>query len=59
MRDGHATFQPVRLGMTTLDGRSEVLAGLDVGDEVIVHSDQALRPNAKVKVVGAVVAAGS
>jgi HlyD family secretion protein len=59
VRQGRVQFQPIRAGITTLDGQSEVLVGLDVGDEVIVHSDQALKPDAKVKIVGAIVAAGS
>lgn len=59
LRQDRVTFQPIRPGITTLDGHSEVLAGLDVGDEVIVHSDRALAPDAKVRVVAAIVGAGS
>ena len=54
---GRSVFQPVKLGITTLDGRSQILDGPAVGDEVIVHSEQALKPDAKVKVVGAIVGA--
>lgn len=55
--DGRLEFLPVRLGITTLDGRSQVLDGLAAGDEVVVHSERALQPDVKVKVVRAIVAA--
>lgn len=53
--DGRVAFRPVKVGTTTLDGRSQILAGLDDGDAVVVHSERALEPDAKVKVVGAIV----
>jgi HlyD family secretion protein len=56
---GRVVFRPVKVGVTTLDGRSQILDGLDVGDEVIVHSEPRLQPQAKVKVVSAVVDARS
>jgi HlyD family secretion protein len=56
---GRVAFRPVKLGITTLDGRSQIIEGLDAGDEVVVHSEQALRPDARVKVVPAIVRAGS
>ena len=55
--DGRVAFRPVKVGITTLDGRSQILDGLDAGDEVVVHSEQALKPDAKVKVVPAIVRA--
>lgn len=57
IRDGRVVFHPVAIGITTLDGRSEILAGLAAGDEAIVHSEQALQPEAKVRVVAAIVGA--
>jgi HlyD family secretion protein len=54
---GRVAFRPVKAGITTLDGRSQVLDGLAVGDEVVVHSERALQPEAKVKVVSAIVRA--
>lgn len=33
-----AYFQPVILGAVTLDGRTQILSGLAVGDEIIVYS---------------------
>jgi HlyD family secretion protein len=53
--DGRVTFRPVRVGITTLDGRSQLLDGLATGDDVVVHSEQVLQPGAKVKVVSAIV----
>jgi len=38
MVEGRARFQPVRTGLRTLEGRTQVLEGLSVGDDVIVHS---------------------
>ncbi len=56
--DGRVTFRPVKVGVTTLDGRSQILDGLADGDEVVVHSEQALKPDAKVKVVTAIIRPG-
>ncbi len=55
--DGRVAFRPVRVGITTLDGRSQILDGPAVGDDVVVHSDAALRPDARVKVVKAIIRA--
>lgn len=56
---GRVAFRPVKIGITTLDGRSQILDGLDAGDEVVVHSEQGLQPDTRVKVVPAIVRAGS
>ena len=56
---GRVAFQPVKLGITTLDGRSQIIDGLAAGDEVVVYSEQALKPDARVKVAPAIVRAGS
>ncbi len=55
--DGRVAFRPVKVGITTLDGRSQILDGLSMGDEVVVHSEQAMKPDAKIKVVPAIVRA--
>jgi hypothetical protein len=52
-------FIRVKLGVTTLDGRTQILDGLGTGDEVVVHSEQALRPDARVQSVTAIVRAGT
>ncbi len=54
---GRVAFRPVKVGITTLDGRSQIVDGLDVGDEVVVHSDQALKADAKIRIVPAIVGA--
>ncbi|MCO5214423.1 MAG: efflux RND transporter periplasmic adaptor subunit [Caldilinea sp.] len=52
---GRVAFQPVTVGITTLDGRSQILDGLTDDDEVVVHSEQALQPDARVRVVTAII----
>ncbi len=53
---GRARFRPVTVGVTTLDGRSQILAGLEAGEAVILHSTEALSEGRKVKVAGDLVA---
>lgn len=55
--DGRVAFRPVKVGITTLDGRSQILDGLATGDEIVVHSEQALKPDVKVKIVPSIVRA--
>ena len=55
LHDGLITFKPVKIGLSTMDGRTQILEGLGEGDEVIVYSQQALREGLKVKVVSALV----
>lgn len=59
VRDGRTAFQSVRLGTATPQGRSQILSGLEPGDEVIVHSEKALKPDARIKIVDALVPARS
>ncbi|MFO1399283.1 MAG: efflux RND transporter periplasmic adaptor subunit [Burkholderiales bacterium] len=58
VKEGRVAFAPVNIGTTTLDGRSEILAGLDDGEAVVVHSEQGLLADARVKVVPAIVRGG-
>ena len=53
--EGRVAFQAVKVGTTTLDGRSQILAGLDDSDSVVVHSERTLLPEARVKVVASLV----
>jgi RND family efflux transporter MFP subunit len=55
LQDGAVHFKPVRIGLATLDGRSQVLDGLADGDTVVVHSQQPMRAGLQVKVVDALV----
>lgn len=51
VREGSVVFRTVKTGVTTLDGRSQIVEGLGAQDQVIVHSMQAMRPGIKIKVV--------
>ncbi len=44
-------FVPVRLGQSGLDGRVQVLEGLQPGDPVVVHSEKELTADSRIKVV--------
>jgi len=46
-----AQFRPVRIGASTMDGRTQILDGLGDNDTVIVYSQQPLRPELNIKVV--------
>jgi len=45
----------VKLGNTSLDGSVQILDGLAVGDEVLVHSERDLSEGARVQVVSQLV----
>jgi len=55
MQGGKVQFKPVKVGLSTLEGRTQILSGLAEGDEVIVYSQQELHAGMKVKVVDAIV----
>ncbi|HEY0665257.1 MAG TPA: efflux RND transporter periplasmic adaptor subunit [Gallionella sp.] len=55
LQDGEVQFRPVRIGITTMEGRTQVLDGLGDGDAVIVYSQQPLRAGLGVRVVDALV----
>ncbi len=46
-------FAAVRLGQSSLDGRVQVLDGLQAGDEVVAYSEKELAANSRIKVVEA------
>lgn len=50
-------FVAVRLGVSGLDGRVQVLDGLTAGDQVVVYSEKALTQGARFRVVDALVGA--
>lgn len=58
IQNGKPEFAPVRLGVGSLDGQVQVLAGLQAGDTVVVHSHKALTTGARVQVVEALVKPG-
>jgi HlyD family secretion protein len=55
LRDGKVEFKPVRTGLATMDGHTQILDGLGDDDRVIVYSQQPLRAGLKVKVVSELV----
>ena len=57
LTDGKPEFAPVRLGVSSLDDRVQVLEGLKAGDTVVVYSQKALSEGARVQVVDALVKA--
>jgi RND family efflux transporter MFP subunit len=48
---GDLRFAPVKLGATDLDGRVQVLEGLETGARVVVHSRRAIGAGTRIKVV--------
>ena len=55
LQDGRVEFKPVRTGLATMDGHTQILEGLGHDDMVIVYSQQPLRAGLKVKVVSELV----
>ena len=55
VQDGQLRFTPVTLGASDLDGRIQVLEGLDGGEQVITYSRKALDANSRIKIVDTIV----
>lgn len=55
MDGGTPAWAPVQLGAGSLDGRVQVLQGLQAGDVVVQHSQSALKAGQRVRVVDALV----
>lgn len=51
LKDGNLQFSPIKTGVEGLDGMVQVLDGLAEGDEVIVHSEQNIKDDSRIKVV--------
>jgi HlyD family secretion protein len=51
LQNGEVLFKPVKIGSTSMDGRTQILEGLSNDDTVIVYSQQPLRSGLNVKVV--------
>lgn len=58
LQDGALAFAPVTLGVQGLDGTVQVLKGLEEGDTVVLYSQGALKPGARISVVEQLVPAG-
>ena len=54
---GRTAFAPLKIGVQTLDGRTQVLEGLASGDVVIEHAPEELRAGQRVSVVARLAAA--
>jgi HlyD family secretion protein len=57
LRNGRVQFAAVKAGLSTLQGRTQIISGLAAGDEVVVYSQQALQAGMKVKAVAELVKA--
>jgi len=55
LQDGQVVFKPVKVGVTTMEGRTQILDGLGNDESVIVYSQQPLRAGIKVRVVSELV----
>lgn len=51
LRDDGLHFVPVKLGRSDLDGRVQVLSGLQTGERVVVYSEKALTARSRIHVV--------
>jgi RND family efflux transporter MFP subunit len=55
LKDGSAQFIAVKTGAKSLDGHTQILSGISPNETVIVYSQQALNPGARVKTVAELV----
>lgn len=55
LQDGKVQFKPVKVGLATMGGHTQILDGLGNDDMVIVYSQQPLRAGLSVKVVSELV----
>ncbi|MDO9251632.1 efflux RND transporter periplasmic adaptor subunit [Hydrogenophaga sp.] len=58
LKDGGLEFVPVKLGVQGLDGTVQALDGLNEGDTVVLYSQSALKPDARIAVVEQLAPAG-
>jgi HlyD family secretion protein len=55
LQSGRAKFKPVKTGISTLSGRTQILGGLSDADQVIVYSQREITGDLKLKVVSEIV----
>ena len=55
LNDENITFRPVQFGVTTLDGRVQIIDGLLQSEQVVVHSQQALAVGTNIRVVSSLI----
>lgn len=51
IRDGSPHFAPVRLGTTDLDGRVQILDGVQAGEQVVLYRHRAIDAGSRIKIV--------
>lgn len=51
VKQGNLHFTPVTLGITDLDGHTQVLNGLNPGDQVVVYSANSLSTRSRIQIV--------
>jgi len=51
LKEGRAAFRPVRVGVRSLDGRAQIVSGLDKGETLVVHSARELAAGDRVAAV--------
>lgn len=59
LSDGAPSFVPVTVGVRSLDGRVQILDGLAEGDTVVLYSQTALKPGARITVVDQLLPGGA
>ncbi|MEN8170193.1 MAG: efflux RND transporter periplasmic adaptor subunit [Pseudomonadota bacterium] len=55
LNDESITFRVMRFGVSTLDGRVQIIDGLLQNEQVVVHTQQALTEGANIKVVSSLI----
>ncbi|MDD5296810.1 MAG: efflux RND transporter periplasmic adaptor subunit [Rhodocyclaceae bacterium] len=51
LKEGRVEFRPVRVGARTLDGKAQILSGLERGEVLVVHSARELQSGDRVAAV--------
>jgi hypothetical protein len=51
VEDGGLAFVPVKTGASDLDGRIQILEGLEAGRQVVVYSHRGLGENSRIEIV--------
>jgi HlyD family secretion protein len=51
VEDKGVRFVPVKVGSTDLDGRTQILEGLEAGDRIVAYSQRALTTRSRIKTV--------
>ncbi len=59
IEEGRPRFRPIRIGAADLEGRVQVLEGLQLAERIVVHSQRALGTASRVDVVEQLVASSS